>query len=142
MNSCRELIVPPMSARAFELCAGQTVRITDVQGGQPGDLVAFKSADLTVKLSQARTRVENQKVAVTKGDQLWTNTFPPEIMFTITGNTGGSSGAGNSNSNGNSNGNSNSNGHGNGNGNGNGNGHGNGNGNGGGHGRGGRNSSR
>ncbi len=82
-------MVPPMSAKAFTLSVGQTVRIVDVQGGQPGDLVAFKSTDLAVKLSQARTRVENHRVAVTQGDQLWTNTFPPELMFTITSDTHG-----------------------------------------------------
>ena len=33
----------PMSARAFVLKAGQTVRITDTAGGQPGDLVVSTS---------------------------------------------------------------------------------------------------
>ena len=86
---CKEIIVPPMSAKAFNVTAGQTVRIVDTQGKQGGDFVAFKATDLTVKLSQARTRMENRKVAVTKGDGLWTNTFPPEVMFTITGDTFG-----------------------------------------------------
>ena len=79
-----------MSARAFTVSDGQTVRVVDVEGRQPGDLVAFKADDLGVKLSQARTRVESHKVAVTKGDSLWTNTFPPQVMFTITGDTYGS----------------------------------------------------
>ncbi len=79
-----------MSARAFGVKDGQTVRIVDTRGRQPGDFVAFKSTDLAVKLSQARTRVENHKVAVTRGDHLWTNTFPPEVMFTITRDTHGS----------------------------------------------------
>jgi len=65
------------------------VRIVDTCGKQPGDLVAFKAADLAVKLSQARTRVENHKTAVTQGDNLWTNTFPPEVMLTITKDTHG-----------------------------------------------------
>ena len=76
MNVCKEIIVPPMSARAFTVSAGQTVRIVDLEGRQPGDLVAFKADNLAVKLSQARTRVESHKVAVTQGDSLWTNTFP------------------------------------------------------------------
>jgi uncharacterized protein YcgI (DUF1989 family) len=89
MDVCHEIIVPPMSAKAFSVTSGQTVRVIDIHGRQPGDFVAFKSADLAVKLSQARTRVENHKVAVTQGDNLWTNTFPPEIMFTITRDTHG-----------------------------------------------------
>ena len=89
MDVCQEVVVPPMSAKAFSVGSGQTVRIVDTRGEQPGDLVAFKASDLSVKLSQARTRVENHKVAVTQGDNLWTNTFPPEVMFTITRDTHG-----------------------------------------------------
>ena len=89
MSTCREFPVPPMSARAFTVSSGQTVRIIDIRGEQPGDLVAFKAADLAVKLSQARTRVENHRVAVTQGHSLWTNTFPPEVMFTIIRDTHG-----------------------------------------------------
>ena len=89
MDVCQDIVVPPMSAEAFRVKAGQTVRIVDVRGEQPGDLVAFKSSDLAVKLSQTRTRVENNRVAVTQGHTLWTNTFPPEVMFTITGDSHG-----------------------------------------------------
>jgi len=78
-----------MSARAFIVRAGGTVRIVDLQGKQPGDLVAFKADDLAVKLSQTRTRVENHRVAVTQGHALWTNMFPPEVMLTIIRDTYG-----------------------------------------------------
>ena len=44
---------------------------------------------MAVHFSQARTRVENGKVALTQGDRLWTNTFPPEVMLTIIEDTGG-----------------------------------------------------
>ena len=90
MSTCQEIIVPPTSGRAFTARRGQTVRITDIGGRQPGNLVAFKSADLGVVLSQSRTRVENGRVAVTRGDSLWTNTFPPEVLLTITGDSFGS----------------------------------------------------
>lgn len=89
MNVCEELIVPPMSARAFTLRTGQTVSVVDLKGRQPGDLVVFKAGDLAVKMSQARTRVECRRVAVTQGDDLWTNTFPPEVMLTIIRDTHG-----------------------------------------------------
>lgn len=78
-----------MSARAIHVDAGQTVRIIDTEGGQPGDLVAFGADDLSVRFSQARTRVENQKTAIAKGDRLWTNTFPPEVMFRVTADSFG-----------------------------------------------------
>ena len=89
MDMCQEIMVPPMSAKAFSVSSGQTVRIVDTVGRQPGDLVAFKSGDVAVKFSQARTRVENRRVTVTRGDNLWTNTFPPEVMFTIVRDTYG-----------------------------------------------------
>jgi len=89
MDVSQEIIVPPMSGRAFEVRSGQTVRIVDTGGRQGGDLVAFKSTDLAVKMSQARTRIENRRVAVTQGNGLWTNTFPPEVMLTITKDTYG-----------------------------------------------------
>jgi uncharacterized protein YcgI (DUF1989 family) len=89
MNVCREIIVPPMSAMAFNASSGQIVRIIDAEGGQPGDFVAFKSADLSVKLSQARTRVENGRIGVTQGHKLWTNRFPPKVMFSIISDTCG-----------------------------------------------------
>ena len=89
MDVCEELIVPPKSARALTVSRGQTVRIIDLDGGQPGDFVALKADDLSVKLSQARTRVENGRASVTQGHALWTNTFPPEVMFTIARDTYG-----------------------------------------------------
>lgn len=84
MSLCQKVVVPPKSGCAFTVSSGQTVRITDTQGRQPGDLVAFKTADLAVKMSQARTRVENRKVAIEQGDSLWTNALLPEVMLTIT----------------------------------------------------------
>ena len=89
MDGSETIPIPPMAARAFTVRAGQTVRIVDVAGGQPGDFVAFKTDDLSVRFSQARTRVENRKVRVTAGDALWTNEAVPRTMFTITSDTYG-----------------------------------------------------
>ena len=89
MHASEVIHIPPMSARAFTIAAGQTLRIVDVEGGQPGDLVAFRADDPSIRFSQARTRVENRKVRVTQGDILWTNAARPEVMFTITGDTCG-----------------------------------------------------
>jgi hypothetical protein len=78
-----------MSARAFTVSAGQRVRIVDVAGGQPGDLVAFNAHDLAERFSQARTRVENRTCRVRAGHQLWSEAQPPRVMFSITDATVG-----------------------------------------------------
>lgn len=85
----RIIDIPPASARAFNVAPGEVIRVTDTAGGQPGDFVALRADDLSVHLSQARTRVENGVIALTRGHELWTNTFPPEVMFRIGGDTGG-----------------------------------------------------
>ncbi len=89
MHAADHFIIPPMSARAFTVEPRQTVRIVDVGGRQPGDFVAFRSDDLSAAFSQARTRVENRRVRVTTGHVLWTNTQPPQPMFTIVADTCG-----------------------------------------------------
>jgi uncharacterized protein YcgI (DUF1989 family) len=84
----QQIEVPPMSARAFTVARGQRVRIIDVAGGQPGDLVAFHAHDLQERFSQARTRVENRTCRIGAGHQLWTNAQPPRVMLSVTGDTG------------------------------------------------------
>jgi len=89
MKTPREIHVPPMSAKAFTVAPGQTVRIIDLEGKQGGDFVAFSAEDVSIRFSQARTRIETGRVRLTRGHALWTNTFPPRVMFTITGDTCG-----------------------------------------------------
>ena len=89
MHRTDHSIIPPMSARALTVEPGHTLRIVDVDGRQPGDLVAFRSDDLLVAFSQARTRVENRRLRATTGDALWTNTQPPQPMLTIVADTCG-----------------------------------------------------
>lgn len=81
--------VPPCSAKAFLVRAGQIVRIVDLEGRQPGDLVAFCVRDRAIRFSQARSRVENQKVSLGLGDDLWAEGDPPRILFRIVGDTHG-----------------------------------------------------
>jgi len=84
-----EITIPPMYAKAFVATEGEVLRIIDTKGGQPGDLVAFNADDLSEKLSQARTRVENRKIKLTKGDTLWSNALPPRVMLSIVADTSG-----------------------------------------------------
>lgn len=89
MQIMQKRLVAPRSAHAFTLRQGQTVRIVDVAGGQPGDFVAFNQHDLAERFSQSRTRVENRSCRVTTGGRLWTNAIHPRIMFTIMADTAG-----------------------------------------------------
>lgn len=75
--------VPPCSARALPLLAGQRLRITDLLGGQPGDLLVFAADDTRTSMSQSRTRVENAAVRITSGAALWSNTDPPDVLMRI-----------------------------------------------------------
>ena len=85
----REIAIPPLSATAFTVAAGEVLRIEDTFGGQPGDLVAFNLHDLEEAFSQARTRVEEQSCHVAAGNRLWTNAQPPRVMFTVLQETAG-----------------------------------------------------
>lgn len=89
MTEKRRIDIPAMSAVAFTVESGETIRICDTEGGQPGDLVAFNLHDLSERFSQSRTRVENRACRITTGHRLWTNALPPKVMFAITGDTAG-----------------------------------------------------
>lgn len=89
MKPVRAIRIPPMAARSFKVGAGQLVRVTDIAGGQPGDLVAFNARNLAERFSQARTRVENGTCRMTAKGRLWTNAQPPRVMFIVTRDTAG-----------------------------------------------------
>ena len=82
--------VPPMSGRAFEVPRGTVLRITDVDGGQPGDLVAYNLDNLSESFDQACTRVENRAIRLTTGGRLWTSGHPRRPLMTIVEDTAGS----------------------------------------------------
>jgi len=89
MTSDRHIEIPPISAVAFTMAAGEVLRIEDSAGGQPGDLVAFHLPDLEETFSPARTRVEERAVRVSAGNRLWTNALPPRVIFTLLEETAG-----------------------------------------------------
>jgi len=89
MKSEKVFMISPRSAKCFIVNKEETIRITDVNGKQPGDFVAFNLEDPSERFSQARTRVENRKSRVTENDTHRTNANPPRVMFTITGDTCG-----------------------------------------------------
>ena len=54
--SAREFVIPAGHARMWRMRAGERVTITQTEGHQVGDLVAFNAADLTEFLSPSHTR--------------------------------------------------------------------------------------
>ena len=58
-------VIPPKAATAWTADAGQVIRITDLEGGQVGDLVLFARDDLRDRLSISWTRTRNIRTAST-----------------------------------------------------------------------------
>lgn len=58
-------VIPPKAAVAWSADAGQIIRITDLEGGQVGDLVLFARDDLRDRVSISWTRTRNIRTAST-----------------------------------------------------------------------------
>ena len=71
----------PQTGTAFELRAGQLLRITDLEGEQVADLAAFNLADKAEWLSSGRSIDYANRIYLTKEDILYSNRSRP--MFTI-----------------------------------------------------------
>lgn len=67
------LTVPAQGGAAFTVQRGERVRITDVQGQQVGDLVAFNAEDESEWLSTVHTRGMLSRLTVHRGDILYSN---------------------------------------------------------------------
>jgi uncharacterized protein YcgI (DUF1989 family) len=73
--------IPPTQGLGFKLSKGQTVRITDVEGEQVADFVAYRVDDVRERLDPGVTMDALHKLKVQPGDLLYTNTYKP--MLTI-----------------------------------------------------------
>ena len=71
----------PQTGTAFELRAGKQLRVTDLDGEQVADLIAFSSADKSEWLSSGRTIDYANRIYLTTGDVLYSNRSRP--MLTI-----------------------------------------------------------
>ena len=85
MTSLRR--IPPCSARALELDAGDTLVVIDPEGQQVSDLVAFARDDLREYLSSGRSIDYASRLWLSTGDLLYSNRSRP--MFTIVEDTCG-----------------------------------------------------
>lgn len=71
----------PQTGTAFELRAGQSLRVIDLEGEQVADLIAFNAADKAECLSSGRSIDYANRIYLTKGDILYSNRSRP--MLTI-----------------------------------------------------------
>jgi hypothetical protein len=71
----------PQTGTAFELRAGQQLRVIDLEGEQVADFIAFNAADKTEWLSSGRSIDYANRIYLTKGDVLYSNRSRP--MLTI-----------------------------------------------------------
>lgn len=82
-----EIRVPGGYAKAFEMRKSQFLTITDVEGQQVGDFIAFNKSDPREKLSPVHTRTSLLAVKISVGDILRSNYRNP--MFKIVADTVG-----------------------------------------------------
>jgi uncharacterized protein len=83
----RKIHLPPQTGTAFEVRAGQHVRIVDPQGEQVSDLVSFARGDAGEWLSSGRTIDYANTIYLTTGHVLYSNRSNP--MWTVVGDTVG-----------------------------------------------------
>jgi uncharacterized protein YcgI (DUF1989 family) len=85
--SALEHVIPPASAHALRLARGDVLRVTDVDGSQVADLVAFNADDPDEHFSQGFTRANNDNAGVLVGDRLYSNVNT--VMLTVVADTVG-----------------------------------------------------
>ncbi|HET6765527.1 MAG TPA: urea carboxylase-associated family protein [Longimicrobiaceae bacterium] len=83
----RQIHLEPQTGTAFEVRAGQHVRITDPTGEQVSDVVSFASADRGEWLSSGRSIDYANTIYLTTGHVLYSNRSNP--MWTIVDDTVG-----------------------------------------------------
>lgn len=76
-----QVVVPPAAATALEVAAGSLLRVTDPEGAQVADLFCVTRSDPAERLSQARTRVYLQRLALRPGDALWSTRDRPLLTL-------------------------------------------------------------
>ena len=81
MGPIEKIQVPGYSGIGLAVELGATVRITDVEGCQVGDLFAISQEDTCEYLSTSRTRSVNQRLFPKVGEQFYTNRYRPILTF-------------------------------------------------------------
>ena len=86
LTKTSEILVPPREGRCFRARAGQTIRISSIDGPQVGDLNFWNAHDLTEHFFSGKTRALHG-THVTTGDRLWSNLPHLRPMATIIADT-------------------------------------------------------
>ncbi|WP_280305706.1 urea carboxylase-associated family protein [Nocardia neocaledoniensis] len=73
--------IPARQARSVLLRTGDTIRITDVAGGQVGDVFAYHAGDLTEYHSAAHTRTHTSRLFPALGEAFVTNRRRPILTY-------------------------------------------------------------
>ena len=71
--------IEPRSGGAFEIKTGDILRVTDPEGGQVSDLLAFMAGDVREALSNGRTFDYEETIHLTAGHRLWSNRSNPML---------------------------------------------------------------
>jgi uncharacterized protein YcgI (DUF1989 family) len=74
--------IPKKSGASFHIDEGESFEVTNPEGEQIADLVAFNKHDLSEKYSQAYTRHMNNKLRISTGDSLYTTEGNPILTIT------------------------------------------------------------
>ena len=82
-----DALIPPRSGTAFEVRRGDLLTVTDVQGMQVADLLAYNAHDLDEVISSGRTLDYAETIRLSTGHALYSNRSRP--MLTIVADTVG-----------------------------------------------------
>jgi len=82
-----EQVIKPREGVAYVVSEGQKVRIEELLGGQIVDFVVINANNHRERFSQARTKANQGKIFITKGDRLYSRFN--NVMMTITEDTYG-----------------------------------------------------
>lgn len=78
----RSVEIAPKSGAAFEVRTGETIRITDVEGAQVADLVAYNPENHAERLAQNFTRMYNGTTRLGPGGVLYSSLNNPMLRIT------------------------------------------------------------
>ena len=83
----RDTVIPAKAGAALVMRAGETLRVTDLEGRQAADFICFNAYDHAERFSPAKTRLNHFHTRISTGDRLFSNRS--EAMFTIGADTCG-----------------------------------------------------
>jgi uncharacterized protein YcgI (DUF1989 family) len=87
-DAIQDFVIPARQGRAFEVSAGSIIRLTDLEGQQCVDIIAFNRHNFEEKISPFSSISKAGKIYFTTGDQVVSDEL--EALLTITSDDVGS----------------------------------------------------